>query len=446
MSLNENVTPVSCAVSWKLDPTTNTFTGNAIWQINIESPTNFVKLHALEIEITSLKVSQYKKPVKLNGTDYHGDGLITLKTSENLNEGRAELYFAFKGDIKGTIGIHYSGSDTTVLQTHFEVTHARRAFPCFDISTVRVPYKVTVTVSNMSDPSILSNQPIRSEKTSKSEKMVEFEETPPIPVYVLAFAVFGCDILSVNKDLELSSGAVLPITVSVSAGHKKYPIQLLLDATCKGVQECSDYLQLDFPLSKLDVVVVPKLCIGGMENHGIIFLDGTETAPAKGKKVSNDSLIELLMHEIAHMWMGNLVGFDFWVKEGLAQYFEKILADSFLGRKCSLPTNVEGSTAPVELDKKKKPEPAEVKKKPSKPSKKKAKKGAGTAEKKEEADAVDNHDVFNGEMYSKSLYWVVNAEQKLGKQEFLKRLSGLLEDHVDGFVEEKVFLDTFTTK
>ena len=442
MSLNECIVPVSCVVSWRLDPANNVFTGNVIWQVNIESPTNFIKLHALDIEITSLKVSQYKKPVKLGGTENCGDGLLTLKTAENINEGRAELYFAFKGQIKGTVGIHYSGSDTSVVQTHFEVTHARRAFPCFDISTVRVPYKVSITVVGMANATILSNQPTRSEKTSKSEKVVEFEETPPIPVYVLAFAVFGCGIMSVNKDLELSSGSVLPITVFVSSGHKKYPIQLILDAACKGVQECSDYVQLDFPLSKLDVVVVPKLCIGGMENHGLIFLDGTETAPAKGKKVSNDSLVELLMHEIAHMWMGNLVGFDFWVKEGLAQYFEKILADSFLGRKCSLPTNVEGSTAPVELEKKKKPEP-EVRKKTN--SKKKDKKTT-QADKKEEADAVDNHDVFNGEMYSKSLYWVVNVERTLGQQEFLKRLSRLLEDNVDAFVEEKLFLDTFVLK
>eukprot|EP01064_Diplonema_japonicum_P008023 TRINITY_DN15583_c0_g1_i1.p1 TRINITY_DN15583_c0_g1~~TRINITY_DN15583_c0_g1_i1.p1 ORF type:complete len:446 (+),score=109.63 TRINITY_DN15583_c0_g1_i1:999-2336(+) len=440
MVLNEALTPVTCQVHWIVNPVEKTFSGSCTWQVSINSPCDVVRCHAQGLELDAIKVAQYKKPQKLENIDRAEDGLLSLKVCEKMQEGRAEISFSFRGSIKGTVGVHFSGLESKVVQTHFEVSHGRKAFPCFDIPSIRATYKVSVTVLNSSSATtILSCMPAVCTRTKGTDLTVEFGVTPPIPVYVLSFITFPYEITTLSQEVTLPSGTVVPITASITP-NPKYPLELLLKATAYGLATCSEWTGVEFPLPKLDVVVVPKLCLGGMENHGLVFIDGAETTPGKGKKVGNDSTIELLMHEIAHMWMGNMVGLEFWVKEGLAQFFEKTLTDGFLGRSCSLPTDTKFSSGPVEIEKKNKPKP-----KPK--AKGKAKKGKGKAEEvveeKKETDAIDHHDVFNGSMYTKSFLWVVGVERALGRQEFLKRLSDMLNANMDQYIPEELFMEVF---
>src|SRR5262245_32085835 len=80
-----------------------------------------------------------------------------------------------------------------------------------------------------------------------------------------------------------------------------------------------------------------------MENWGCIFLDEATTNPTKkassvvsrgksgdGPSPAITSLVQLIMHEVVHLWLGNLVTLPFWAKEGLAQYFEEIMAAAAL--------------------------------------------------------------------------------------------------------------------
>ncbi|KAJ9456864.1 Aminopeptidase M1-D [Diplonema papillatum] len=447
--LNEHVRPLSCQVHWSVHAKDKTFSGSNTWVVSVDSAADSVKLHADELRLDGVRVRQYKKPVKVAKIDRSPGGLLCIQFEAPLQEGRAELTFSFSGSIAGTVGVHYAG-DTNFIQTHFEVTHARKAFPCFDLPSIRASYQVTVTSLDNPDACILSCMPVASQRVKGAGKQVDFVETPPIPAYVLAFMVAPADITPVTDELSTDLSASCPVSVYPPAGISKYPVDLLLKASVYGLREMEQFLRTAYPLPKFDVAVVPKLCLAGMENHGLAFLDGVDTAPGKGKKGGSDSLIELLMHEIAHMWLGNLVGLDFWVKEGLAQYFERVLADGFLSRGCTLPTDTKfnAGSAPVDIGAKPKKPAAKPAGKQTKQGKKDAKKGAQRGKEPDAApgaatDAVDNHDVFNGNMYTKSYLWVVGVERALGRSEFLSRLSKLVGENADGFVTEKLFLDTF---
>eukprot|EP01059_Diplonema_ambulator_P020877 TRINITY_DN3481_c1_g1_i1.p1 TRINITY_DN3481_c1_g1~~TRINITY_DN3481_c1_g1_i1.p1 ORF type:complete len:442 (+),score=122.88 TRINITY_DN3481_c1_g1_i1:112-1437(+) len=436
MVLNEHVTPVGCQVHWIINPGQKVFSGFCTWQLAVGSPCGAVKCHAEDLGLDAVRMSQYKKPQKIEKMDRSGDGGLLITLCSELQEGRAEVSFSFRGTIKGNVGIHFSGADSTVVQTHFEVSHARKAFPCFDIPSIRATYKVSVTVQGAPPSSrIISCMPSVASRAKGAETTVDFAETPPIPAYVLGFIAFPYELTSITDEATLPSGAVVPITASITP-NPKYPLELLLKAAVYGVTHCSEWTGIDYPLPKLDVVVVPKLCLGGMENHGLAFIDGAETTPGKGKKAGNDSTVELVMHEISHMWMGNMVGLEFWAKEGLAQFFEKVLADGFLGRNCSLPTDTKFNAAPVEIEKK------AAKPKPKAKGKKSKKQVEDTAV-EEETDAVDNHDVFNGGMYTKSFLWTVGIERKLGRQEFFRRLSDLLLANTDLYVTKEMFMEAF---
>ena len=448
MVLNESVTPVSCAVQWVLGK--DAFSGSCTWSVSVEEACSQIRMHA-ELSLDSIKVSQHKRPVKLARCEKGKDGQLCLCLDAPLQPGRAEVLCSFSGKIEGTVGIHRSGLDSPVVQTHFEVSHARKALPCFDLTSIKAAYRVSVTLKDAPAAArILGNMPAASERRKGADLVVEFQETPPIPAYVLAFVAFPMELTVLSESVELPSGTVVEVGACI-VPNPKYPLDMVMKAAVLGLQRCSDWMQVDYPLPKLDVAVVPKLCLGGMENHGLVFLDGTETTPGKGKKAGADSLIELLMHEIAHMWCGNLVGLDFWVKEGLAQFFEKVLADEFLGRPCSLPSDSKMSLEAVagakEAPKKAPAKPAAKAGKPKKLSKKAAAAeaaAAAAAERQAEAtDAVDNHDVFNGNMYTKSYLFTVGLERELGRQEFLSRLSQMLSENADGFVDEATFLKAF---
>ena len=445
MSDPPSVRPVSCQVHWVLGE--GTFSGNVLWSVAMEEPVAEIKIHA-EMKLDTMRITQYKKAAKIQKSETQKDGQITILLAEPLQPGRAEIAASFTSKFGDSVGIHYSGQSQCV-QTHFEVSHARKALPCFDLTPIKAKFRVTITAPG-STSTAFSNMPLLSQRSTDAATTFEFEETPPIPAYVLAFAVIPTEVTTLSEEVTLHGGSVVPLSChTVPKYNAKYPLDVVLKAAVLGLQLCSEWLQIDYPLPKLDVLVVPKLCLGGMENHGLVFLDGCETAPGKGKKGGADSLVELLMHEIAHMWCGNMVGFDFWVKEGLAQFFEKVLADSFLGRASSLPREGAKVTLAdvkaVSDSKDKEKEVVDKKKNKKKPSKKDlaAAAAAAAAGPKEASDAVDNHDVFNGNMYTKSYLWTCGVEREFGRQEFLSRLSTLLSEHQDLFVSEDTFLKAF---
>lgn len=126
-------------------------------------------------------------------------------------------------------------------------------------------------------------------------------------------------------------GSTFPVDLASSTIRKAIPI--LVDFFGNDDDEGPFFLPWT---SKIEVVVVPVMPIGGMENHGLIFLNES-SAPPKGQKGAKgqqreEELIELIVHELAHHWIGNVVGLPFAFKEGICQVLERCLGDVVQGR------------------------------------------------------------------------------------------------------------------
>ncbi|GLH08109.1 Membrane alanyl aminopeptidase, partial [Gryllus bimaculatus] len=222
-------------------------------------------------------------------------------------------------------------ANTRVLfATQFEPTYARKAFPAFD----EPRYKATFQLSIDPPPgfSALSNTPvydrkIRNENGRKIDTII-FQETPRMSVYLLAFLVYEEDTYAHTATSETD----VPITSwapkgDIDAGQAQFS----QSETPKILSVMEEYTGIPFAqgnIEKIDEVAIPDFTAGAMENWGLITYreDTLLVDPDQGTAHDRQYVSEVISHEIAHQWFGNLVTpklWDYaWLSEGFARYFQ----------------------------------------------------------------------------------------------------------------------------
>jgi hypothetical protein len=233
------------------------------------------------------------------------DSVLGLTTDERFR-GNATLVLQFTAPVglepKGAFFRKVKGE--IYVYTQFEPTWARRAFPCFDEPGWKTPWQVTLRVHPWHGA--FSNAPIASERREGGLKVVTFKPTPPLPTYLVAFAV---------GDLRVAEGGRTRGGVPVRFISPGAPNRTVADAARKFVDDLEAYLGVPFPFEKLDLVFVPGFN-GGMENAGLITLGDTDPY--------------IVAHEVAHQWFGDLVTAAWWNHIWLHESFA-----TWLGQKVS---------------------------------------------------------------------------------------------------------------
>jgi aminopeptidase N len=306
-----------------------TFTGTETVKLNVRSTVRSLVLNALDLEIAEASLDDTALPKSVIKIDKEKE-LLTLTLPSELAPGDHTLALGFTGKInqqgQGLFYMRYqeqgSATKKIMLGTQFEATDARRFFPCWDEPAFRARFQLSVVVPK--NWLAVSNMPIESEKKIAEGKEVRFAATPPMSSYLNVF---------IAGDLDLIESRSGPTRIRVIATKGKAELgRYALEATAQILQYYNDYFGVPYPLPKLDQIALPGGFGGAMENWGGItyYESALLFDPKNSSAETKQNIYEVIGHEMAHMWFGDLVTMawwdNLWLNEGFA---------SWMGTKCT---------------------------------------------------------------------------------------------------------------
>ncbi len=163
-----------------------------------------------------------------------------------------------------------SGPSALVVATHFEPEFARTALPCVDVVASRAVFVVELH-RVPAECSAVSNMPVAKESVENGLKTFVFAPSLPMAPYLLAFAVGNFAVTPVRSvslaDSNSNSNSASEVSLRVwqsRASAGSYPVEAVLDLTESALTWCSDYFGAPYSLPKLDVVLIPRMCLGGV--------------------------------------------------------------------------------------------------------------------------------------------------------------------------------------
>lgn len=285
----------------------------------------------LSIDFKTKKISS----LKVNGVDIANyqtkKGFIEIPAKSLADKVDVEIAYVgeFSKEGDGIQRIVDLEDKSEYIYTDFEPFQAHTLIPCFDQPDLKARIKLVIEAPQ--GWAAIGNELIETSSSANGVTTSIFKETPKISTY-LFFAGAGDFVIWKDKAENL------PLEIYARKSLKKYvDAGRLFDTTKKGIKFYGEYFGVAYPFSKYGQVFVPEFAWGGMENPGAVTLNEKNIYRGKPTQKDLQNRNDLILHEMAHMWFGDLVTMqwwnDLWLNESFATYLATIASDRALNFK-----------------------------------------------------------------------------------------------------------------
>ena len=363
--LSDDVLPRNYRLMLAPDLDQAIFAGEVEIDVEITSAVPSIVLNAVDLEISSASITVAGDSHECSVTLDAETERATLTPGVDLPVGTATITMVFTGILNDQlVGFYRStfvdpdGVTRTIATTQMEATDARRAFPCFDEPAKKASFEISLVVPDGLEA--YSNSPVVSEDaTGHGTRLVRFAPTMIMSTYLVAFIVgpfeatdpVDVDGTPVRIIYPPGKADLAPFSAEVAAFSLRY---------------FTEYFNIPYPGDKLDLIAIPDFAFGAMENLGLVTFRETALLvdPDSASRNEVERVVDVVAHEIAHMWFGDLVTMGWWegiwLNEAFATFMEIKCTDAFrpnwhrwvgfgMSRQAAMAVDGLHSTRPIEF-------------------------------------------------------------------------------------------------
>ena len=327
--LPPNARPLRYAIHLTPDLDAFTFDGEESVDVEVLEATDTIVLNACEMTVhaASLMDAGNAQADAVSLDLNPDDETVAIRFPAAIQPGPAVLRISFSGELNDRLTGFYrsaytaeDGSPRTMATTQFEPSSARRAFPCWDEPAMKASFQLTMTIP--ADMDAVSNMPVVEESAHDGVKTVRFAESPVMSTYLLAFVV--AELGAIGQ--EAANGTKIRV---LTTRGKEEQGRFALETSVALLSYFNDYFGIPYPLEKLDHIAIPDFAAGAMENWGAITYRETALLvdPAISPAATRQRVAEVVSHEMAHMWFGDLVTMQWWDDLWLNESFASWMGD-----------------------------------------------------------------------------------------------------------------------